>query len=631
MSRRVVWFLAGSRAPSFLDGFDGEFRLCPVSADDLPQRDEDDGALVVDLAGGDAPADAQALACHLAVPVVAVIDPAATPPGALACDAFVTAPPSPALLAHAVRAACDHARLRREHDHRQGLLEGLNAIGVRLTAERDTDALLALVLTTARQITRSDAGSLYLVETGEDGTRRLRFKLAQNDSVPIAFDEFTLDLDQRSIAGHVALTGDLVALDDAYVVPEGYRFRINRDFDAHARYRTRSMLVVAMRTPAGEIIGVLQLINCKRNPARRLTSPALAAAETVPYAPEYQDVAASLASQAAVAVENSRLYGSIQSLFEGFVSASVTAIEARDPATSGHSFRVADLATAVAEAVDRVDDGPLRVVRFTSDAMRELRYAALLHDFGKVGVREEVLVKAKKLHPWHVELLRQRGELIKRGLELKYARRAMRALLARRHDELASTSAAWEAELAAEMAEVDRQLKMIETANEPALLPDGSIEDLAALTLPTFDDGRGEPVALLTADEARVLSIARGSLTPEEYRDIQSHVVHTFQFLRQIPWTRELRRVPAIARAHHEKLDGSGYPDGMRGDAIPLASRILTIVDIFDALTATDRPYKPAVPVEHALDILHHQARSGKLDPRLLDVFVATQPWRQSR
>jgi HD-GYP domain-containing protein (c-di-GMP phosphodiesterase class II) len=333
------------------------------------------------------------------------------------------------LLANALRNASEHARLSREHEASRRQLVELNAIGVRLTAERDNDALLDLILTKAREITRSDAGSIYLVEESVSAPRRLRFKLAQNDSVQVPFTEFSLPISEESIAGYVALTGEIVVVDDAYAVPEGYRFHVNRDFDIQVGYRTKSMLVVAMRTPAGEVIGVLQLINCKRDFTRPFASPEAVQLEAQAYSSSFRDLAASLASQAAVALDNSRLYNSIHRLFEGFVQASVTAIESRDPTTSGHSSRVAELTVAMATAVDRATDGPLRHVRFSADEMREIRYASLLHDFGKVGVREEVLVKAKKLHPWHLELIRQRGEIIKRGLELNLARRKLDYLL----------------------------------------------------------------------------------------------------------------------------------------------------------------------------------------------------------
>jgi HD-GYP domain-containing protein (c-di-GMP phosphodiesterase class II) len=418
----------------------------------------------------------------------------------VACHAYLPKPAPTFVLAHAIANAAEHARLKREHDASRRQLVELNAIGVRLTAERDTDALLELILTKARQITRSDAGSIYLVEELEDGPRRLRFKLAQNDSVRVPFTEFSLPIDEESIAGYVALTGEIVVVDDAYAVPEGYRFRVNRDFDAQVGYRTKSMLVVAMRTPAGEVTGVLQLINCKRDFARRFASPDDVEHEARPYSSSFRDLAASLASQAAVALDNARLYANIHKLFEGFVQASVTAIESRDPTTSGHSFRVANLTTALATAVDRTTEGPLRHVRFSPDEMREIRYASLLHDFGKVGVREEVLVKAKKLHPWHLELIRQRGELIKRGLELKLARAKIDHLATRGRDGYSEAAEAWDAELAYLLGDLDRQLKEVAEANEPAILPADCDERVRQLALRSFVDHLGEPQSLISED-----------------------------------------------------------------------------------------------------------------------------------
>jgi response regulator RpfG family c-di-GMP phosphodiesterase len=331
-----------------------------------------------------------------------------------------------------------------------------------------------------------------------------------------------------------------------------------------------------------------------------------------------------------VALENSRLYQSIEALFEGFVQASVTAIESRDPATSGHSFRVADLTVRLAAAVDRVDAGPFRSVSFSAAEMKEIRYASLLHDFGKVGVREEVLVKARKLHPTHLDLIRLRADLIKRGIELRYARRKMDWLVRSGRRGFDAQAEAWDAELAALVEELDRGLKAVAVANEPSLLAEQFVDDIQHLAVRAFLDHLGEPQTLITPPEAKILGIRRGSLTDEEFRDIQSHVVHTFQFLSQIPWTRDLRGVPRIAASHHEKLDGSGYPAAKRAPEIPIQTRMMTIADIFDALSAGDRPYKPAVPVERALDILQQERRAGAIDADLLDLFVALQPWRQS-
>lgn len=630
MPRRVIWYLAGAPMLSLLSLLPDDLEPRPLPARDTPVSAFEHGAaLVVDLEAEDSGAVAEAAARLRGVPIVALVDATAQDPPPTACHAYLAKPVAPFILATALRNACEHAHLGREAEETRRQLEELNAIGVRLSAERDTDALLELILTKAREITRSDAGSLYLVEESEGGQRRLRFKLAQNDSVTVPFMEFTLPVSDDSVAGYVAMSGEAVHLDDAYVLPAGARFRVNRDFDQRAGYRTKSMLVVSMRTPPGETIGVLQLINCKREPGRRLASPGAAAGDVVPYPARFRDLAASLASQAAVALENSRLYQSIETLFEGFVRASVTAIESRDPTTSGHSSRVADLTVALAAAVDRADHGPFGHVRFTADEMKEIRYASLLHDFGKVGVREEVLVKAKKFQPRHLELVRLRGEIIKRGLEVKYARRKLDHLLRLGREGFAEASAAWDAELLALIEEIQQHLKTVATANEPAVMPEDFAASIPDLATRTFVDHLGDRHTVITPEEAEVLSIPRGSLTPDEYRQIQSHVVHTFQFLSRIPWTKELSRVPHIARAHHEKLDGSGYPEGRRNAEIPIQSRMMTISDIYDALTAADRPYKPAVSVERALDILNQERQSGAIDPALLDLFIAIKPWRR--
>ena len=628
MPRRVVWYPAGSPAATHLSALPGDLEALPLPAAGAPPAGPDESAVVlVDLTAGDA-AVAMALAAAAPdLPVVALVAPGATP--AVRCYAYVAAPATPEVLATALRNACDHAHARREAAVSRRELQELNQIGVSLSAERDTDALLTLILSKAREITQSDAGSLYVVEDAADGTARLRFKLAQNDSVRVPFTEFTLPIDDASVAGYVALTGTVLQLDDAYVLPPGSHFRINRDFDERVGYRTKSMLVVPLATPQGTVIGALQLINCKRDPAAVFPTPADVLAHVIPYPPHFRDLAASLASQAAVALENSRLYQSIQMLFEGFVQASVTAIESRDPTTSGHSFRVADFTVALATAVDRADHGIFRGVRFSHDEMKEIRYASLLHDFGKVGVREEVLVKAKKLPVGQLDMIRQRGEIIRRGLELRHAQRKTDWLLQHGREGFGDRSAQWDAELAAVLADLDQQLKAIAAANEPTVMLDDISASIRDLAVHAYADHLGDSLTLITPEEARILAIPRGSLTPGEYEEIQSHVVHTYQFLKQIPWTKELSRVPEIARSHHEKLNGGGYPDGWRAPDIPVQTRMMTISDIFDALTSRDRPYKPAVPVERALDILGQERKSGALDGDLLQLFIAVRPWER--
>lgn len=563
--------------------------------------------------------------------LIGVVDPRGGGPWPEAWYALVPDGAARDIVVRAVRnafadldATVEVARLQRE-------LGELNAIGIQLTAERDPDRLLETILRTAREITCSDAGSLYLVEEAPDGARRLRFVLTQNDSMPVPWEESTLPLDRQSVAGYVALTGEPLNLADAYALPPTAAFDINRSYDVQIGYRTKSMLIVPMRTPKGEIIGVVQLINCTPSPGTRLASPADVERHVRPFPARFVQLVSSLASQAAVALLNSRLYDDIRRLFDGFVRASVTAIESRDPTTAGHSFRVADLTVALAEAVNRDGRGRLANVRLDDDGLRELRYAALLHDFGKVAVRERVLGKAKKLHPEMLERIRHRVDVMRREMELAYADRKLQHLLAQGPARFAEAARRFEADLAATLADLDASLARVLEVNEPTVSAATTPAEIAAITRRTFADRTGAPQTVITPEEADILTIARGSLTAEEYLEVRSHVVHTFQFLAQIPWTHELRRLPEIARDHHEKLDGSGYPRGLCGDAIPLQTRMMTIADIYDALTAFDRPYKPAVSPESALDILDHERRAGRIDGDLLDLFAAAKVYEVTR
>ncbi|MFQ5694930.1 MAG: HD-GYP domain-containing protein, partial [Terriglobia bacterium] len=332
-----------------------------------------------------------------------------------------------------------------------------------------------------------------------------------------------------------------------------------------------------------------------------------------------QELAVSLASQAAVAYENTVLYQNIETLFEGFVKAAVTAIEQRDPTTSGHSFRVSRLTCGLAETVDKLTTGPYAALRFEREHMKEIRYAALLHDFGKVGVREEVLVKAKKLYPHQLELIRQRFDYVRKSLEADFVRRQL-TLLERGGSQ--QNLKALEDDYHRQQAELDDFLQFILQVNEPTVLPEGRFDRLLDIAKRTYIDARGIERTYITPEEVRFLSIPRGSLDPEERIQIESHVIHTFNFLAQIPWTREIKDIPAIARAHHEKLDGTGYPYKLRQAQIPPQTRMMTISDMFDALSAADRPYKKAVPVERALEILAACVQQGQLDPLLFQLFV---------
>lgn len=543
---------------------------------------------------------------------------------------FVPHPMGPRQLLVAVRAGyreaaarMETARARHEAASRSREIGELTRIGVALGTERDLKALLDLILTQARRITSSDAGSLYLVETSEQGPKRLRFRLAQTYSKPEApFVEFTIPVDRSSLAGYTAVTGEPLVIDDAYFLPPDVEYSINRSFDERYGYRTKSMLVIPMKDHKEEVIGVLQLINRKRNPDAMLAGPADVEQQVVPYSKRTVELVTALAGQAAVSMENSRLYEEIERLFEGFVKAAVHAIEQRDPTTFGHSGRVANMTVGLAAVVDRAEDGAYGAVKFTREQVREIRYAGLLHDFGKVGVREQVLVKAKKLYPLQFDLIRQRHDFVRRTAEREFWKRRAEFLEAHGREGYDTFLRALEEEHRADLGALDRFLDVVLEANEPTVLPAGRFEELLEMARLTYEDFAGHAHALLSEEELRYLTIPKGSLDETERLEIESHVTHTYRFLQQIPWTRELQHIPIIAYGHHEKLDGGGYPRRVTGEAIPIQTRMMTISDIYDALTAADRPYKPAVAQARALDIMRDEVRSGQLDAELFRLFV---------
>lgn len=551
-------------------------------------------------------------------------------------SAFLPESAGPRQLLIALRAAFREAHARRqaaaarlESADRTFEISELTEIGLRLLTERNHALLLELILTQARRVTQSDAGSLYLVERGDPPC--LRFMLAQNESRPdIPFAERTLPLDRGSLAGYAAATGEPLAIDDVYELAATGPYAFNRTFDERYGYRTRSMLVVPMPNHRGEVIGVLQLINRKRDPLRPFADVADVERRALPYTAHTIKIAHALAGQAAVSIENAQLYAEIEQLFEGFVRAAVTAIEQRDPTTSGHSERVAVMSVRLAEVVDAEPNGRYGPVRFTPDQLRELRYAALLHDVGKVGVREQVLTKPKKLHEGELERIRHRHAFIRRTADWEYERARADYLLRHGH----AGYAEFECEIAERhrrsIADLDRLLEAVRECNEPTVLAEGDFQRLHELADCTYVGLDGTPQPFLTAEEVRLLSIRRGSLDEAEWEEMRSHVVHTYTFLQAIPWTAALSRVPEIARAHHEKLNGVGYPRQIRGDEIPLQSRVMTIVDIYDALTAADRPYKRAVHRDHALDILAEEVREGMLDADLYRMFVEARVFEAS-
>jgi HD-GYP domain-containing protein (c-di-GMP phosphodiesterase class II) len=516
------------------------------------------------------------------------------------------------------------------------LIEELLAIGVALSSSRNLGELLDLILLKSREITCSDAGSVYLIDRPSDRPPNLVFKVAQNDSFPnLSLQEFVIPITPQSLAGYVALTGQSLNLRDAYRLPPDVLYHFDPSFDQTFGYRTRSVLVLPMQNQQRETIGVLQLINRKIAPEASIRLDTVLEV-TQTYTDWEERIVRSLASQAAISIERNHLQESIESLFEGFIRASVQIIEARDPCTSGHSERVADLTVRLSEEVNSVTAGSLCPFYFSDRQIQEIRYAALLHDFGKVGVPETVLVKQKKLYPDQLDVIHHRFALARRGLELDCAQAKFRYLLEHPSHVHSGTEGTGcphcDYYLAQQDQVVQQQIEQLNQcwellleANEPRLMPEEPLARLQELLSHTYQDVDGEIKSLLSPEELEQLLVRQGSLNLQERLMIQAHVTHTYEFLRQIPWTKHLQNVPLFASGHHEKLDGSGYPQGLSKLDIPMQTQMMTIADIYDALTAHDRPYKRAVPVEKALHILRQEAAKSKINHDLVLLFEQRQ------
>lgn len=587
-------------------------------------------------------------------------------------DGFLDELPRTAVIAHvpdlvapdpfylAIAGALERVELRTASERRTKWLNRYRyelgeiiEISRAISQERDLDRLLGLILEKSRFITGSDAGSIYVIERKPGSSeKRLRFKLSQNESVSFESKEFTIPMSTRSIAGAAAVMRRPINIPDVYdlIMPEGPRDTIRMDlpqvsdgssilppsgvtpiftfdpsFDIKMGYRTKSMIAMPMISAEDEIIGVIQLINRKRDPRVRLTAKDVDL-EVLPYDQRSEDLLSTLASQAGIALENALLYDEIRRIFDGFVRASVQAIEQRDPTTSGHSLRVSVLSVALAEAIDRTDEGPYRDTVFSRRDLKEIEYASLLHDFGKIGVREEVLVKAKKLYPHQLREVRQRFDYAALQLEATHLQRKIEAI---QGGGTAAEIAAIDAGLAEKKAELEAAWKLIEAANEPTVLKEGDFTKIAELGHRTYVDACGHASPLLTPEEVISLQVTKGSLHDTEIEEIRSHVVHTKNFLSKIPWGKNFDRIPEIAGAHHERLNGKGYPEGRHADDIPAASKIMSIADIYDALTARDRPYKKAMPMQRALDILGFEVKDGHIDGELVRIFTHAEVFKR--
>ena len=524
---------------------------------------------------------------------------------------------------------------RLPQNHMPKSLEQLLDIGIALSNTHNLGELLNLILSKSREITCSDAGSVYLVDKVNVKEGKLVFKVAQNDSLPeLTFKQVGLAMTSESLTGYVALTGHILNLPDAYNLPKNTPYKFDESVDEKTGYRTYSVLILPIKNRHQEIIGVLQLINRKVQPNVFLTKEN-AKELTQPYSEWEERVLTSLASQAAISIERNNLQENIENLFEGFVKASVQAIEARDSCTSGHSERVAKLTVGLCQELNMITNGVLSPIYFSNKQIKEIRYAALLHDFGKIAVPEAILTKRKKLYQEQLELIQQRFSLAQRTLEMESAQAKYKYLLG--HLSKISQSKTQEdcllcqkiknldLELEAAIAQLNSYWQTILTANEPTVIAEEPLKQLQHISLYNYKDIGGQMKSLITPEEMAQLVVPRGNLTPEERQAIEAHVTDSYEFLKQIPWTKSLHKIPEIAYGHHEKLDGSGYPRGLKENEISIQTQIIVIADIYDALTAGDRPYKKGLPVEVALRIMGSEAAQNKINSHLLELFEQKQ------
>ena len=498
-------------------------------------------------------------------------------------------------------------------------LEYLNQIGIALSQERDINKLLETILIAAKNLTRADGGTLYrLVEA------KLQFEIVRTDSLSIAMGGTTgtpvpfypiplHDKDGKPnytmIAAYAALTHKTVNIADAYV-EEGFDFSGTRNFDKRTGYRSKSFLTVPMKNHEGEIIGVLQLLNAMDE-----------GGQVIAFSEEDQRLAESLASQAAIALTNRLLIQQLEVLFESLIALINTAIDEKSPYTGGHCNRVPALTMMIAEAAHNTTQGPLADFRMSEKDRYELKIAGLLHDCGKVTTPVHVVDKATKLETIfdRIALVTQRFEVLKRQAEIEMLRAKVSAL--EKGDAAAAKSA--EEEYAAKLRQYDSDREFLRKANigGERMKPEDQAR-VSAIAGYEWVGEKGEKERFLTKDEEDNLNIQYGTLMPKEREIINHHIVATIKMLEALPWPRHLVKVPEYAGGHHERMDGKGYPRGLTREQMSVQARLMGIADIFEALTAKDRPYKPGKTLSESLQILGKMRETGHIDPDLFDVFV---------
>ncbi len=490
------------------------------------------------------------------------------------------------------------------------LISRLNEIGISLSAEKDISRLTERIVDELRSFTNADAGTLYILNKTK---KSLEFQIVQTESlnvrmggtsgVSITWPDVALELNGKeniqNISAYVANTGKTVNIPDVYEA-DGFDFGQTKVVDKKNNYRTQSTLTLPLIDHNRNVIGVLQLINARDENG-----------EIIPFKTEFETLVRSLASQAAVALENAKLISDLRHLFKSLVVYSSKAIEARSPHTAGHSGRVATLSKETLKAINRQNEGAFADVHFSAEQVEEIEYAGWLHDIGKIGVPEAVLEKANKLTEDQINIIRERF-LLASFYEVY-------------HDHENSGKMEWKDfknSFHHYWKNLLDELKYIEKINEVNFARDEELKRIQELSREhylDFSKGRHE---LLTNFELENLEVRKGNLTEEERKIIQSHVTESYRILKAIPFMEDLDDIPNMVIEHHEYLNGAGYPYGLKGDEITLQGRVLCVADVFDALTAKDRPYKKSTPLDRTLEILQMDAESGLFDKNIVELFI---------
>ncbi|MSP19106.1 MAG: GAF domain-containing protein [Bdellovibrionales bacterium] len=485
----------------------------------------------------------------------------------------------------------------------------LNSIFFCFSQEKVQDKLFEKIVTKAIEFGECSAATLFILKEQYSESYFVS-KVFGELNTPLEIEKKRIPVFENSICGYVALTGKIHTLFNFQtgnsLVPGNY----NRSYDYAITEGVDSIITLPLKNSHNEVEAVLQLIY--KNDPNKVTGK-----RKTHFDFEDETLWTTFSTQAGICLESVELYADVQGLFEGFVRASVKAIEARDPSTGGHSERVAKMSVGLAKAVTESEVGTYRSVKFRDEEIRELEYAAMLHDFGKIGVREEVLVKAKKLHGSQLTGIKERIKICKAAAKIH--------LLENKLNSSALLHPKLELDYQKRSQELDHYWQIIQSSNSPSILKQEGVVALERIKRESLLLPDGQTISLLSDEEYQALSISQGTLTPDERLEIESHVKHTYQFLKMIPWTRDFKNLTEIAHCHHEKLDGTGYPRKLTSHQIPLQSKIMTIADIFDALTAKDRWYKESVPLEKATEILCEEVKQGKLDEALVEIFIAKQ------